>query len=137
MCVNGKLSFDGAYSLEEGILRNGSLRNVKVSVNGELPVNWQAVGENLHAKLTEKGVVSAIHPNTFSKVKGSQVTCLNRMLSKTRLVQQNVTLNVWGELSGEGSKAVCELLLHTPVSHLTLNIHGKLTDEILRKNPLQ
>ena len=133
LCVNGKLSFDGAYSLEEGILRNGSLRNVKVSVNGELPVNWQAVGENLHGKLAEKGVVSAIFPNIFSKVKGSQVTRLNRMLfSKTHFVQQNVTLNVWGELSGDGSKAVFEVLLNTPVSHLTLNIHGQLTDEILR-----
>ena len=133
LCVKGELSFDGACSLEEGILRNGSLRNVKISVNGELPVNWQAVGENLHAKLAEKGVVSSIYPNTFSKVKGSQVTSLDRMLlSKTHLVQQNVTLNVWGDLSGDGSKAMCEFLLHTPVSHLTLNIHGQLTDEILR-----
>ena len=133
LCVNGKLSFDGACSLEEGILRNRSLINVKVSVNGELPVNWQGVGENLHAKLAKKGVVSSIYSNTFSKVKGSQVTILNRMLlSKTHFVQQNVTLNVWGELSGDGSKAMCEVLLHTLVSHLTLNIHGQLTDEILR-----
>ena len=133
LCVNGELSFDGACSLEGGILRNGSLRNVKVSVNGELPVNWQAVGENLHAKLAEKGVVSSIYPNIFSKVKGSQVRRLNRMLlSKTHLVQRNVTLNIWGELSGDASKAVCEVLLNTPVSHLTLNIHGQLTDEILR-----
>ena len=133
LCVSGELSFDGACSLEEGILRNGSLRNVKVSVNGELPVNWQAVGENLYAKLAKKGVVSSIYPNTFSIVKGSQVTSLNPMLlSKTHLVQQNVTLNVWGDLSGDGSKAVCEILLHTPVSHLTFNMHGQLTDEILR-----
>ena len=132
LCVNGNLSFDGAYLLEEGILSNGSLTNLKISVNGELPVNWQGVGENLHAKLAEKGVVSSIYPNTFSKVKGSQVTSLNRMLlSETDLVQQNVTLNVWGDLSGDASKALCEVLLHTPVSHLTLNIHGQLTDEIL------
>ena len=133
LCVNGKLSFDGACSLEEGILRNGSLRNVKISVNGKLPVNWQGVGENLHAKLAKKGVVSSIYPNIFSKVKGSQVRRLNRMLlSKTHLVQRNVTLDIWGELRGDASKAVCEVLLHTPVSHLTLNIHGQLTDEILR-----
>ena len=133
LCVNGKLSFDGAYSLEVGLLRNGSLTNVKVSVNGELPVNWQAIGENLHAKLAEKGVVSSIYPNTFSIVEGSQVTCLNRvLLPKTDLMKQNVTLNVWGELSGDASVAVCEVLWHTPVSHLTLNIHGQLTDEILR-----
>ena len=133
LCANGKLSFNGAYSFEEGILSNDSLRNVKISVNGELPVNWQAVGENLHAKLAKKGVVSSIYPNTFSKVKASQVTGLNRMLlSKTHLVKQNVTLNVWGELSGDGSKALSEVLLNTLVSHLTLNIHGQLTDEILR-----
>ncbi|XP_067017535.1 uncharacterized protein [Acropora muricata] len=133
LCVKGNLSFDGAYLLEKGILSNGSLTNLKISVNGELPVNWQGVGANLHAKLAEKGVVSSIYPNTFSKVKGSQVTSLNRMLlSKTHLVQQNVTLNVWGDLSGDGSKAVSEVLLHTPVSHLTLNIHGQLTDAILR-----
>ena len=133
LCVNGKLSFDGACSLEEGILRNGSLRNVKISVNGELPVNWQGVGENIHAKLAKKEVVSSIYPNIFSKVKGSRLTHLNRMLlSETHFVQQNVTLNVWGDLSGDGSKALCEFLLRHRVSHLTLNIHGQLTDEILR-----
>ena len=131
LCVNGNLSFDGAYLLEEGILSNGSLTNLKISVNGELPVNWQGVGENLHAKLAKKGVVSSIYPNTFSIVKGSQVTSLNCMLlPKTYLTQQNLTLNVWGELSGDASKAV--VLFNCPVSHLTLNIHGQLTDEILR-----
>ncbi|XP_044166822.1 uncharacterized protein LOC122950876 [Acropora millepora] len=132
LCVNGKLSFDGAYSLQEAILRNGSLKNVKVCVNGELPINWQAVEKNLHAELAEKGVVSRIYPNTVSNVKDSQVTCLNRILSKSHLVQQNLTLNVWGELRGDASKAVCEVLFHCPVSQLTLNIHGQLTDEILR-----
>ena len=133
LCVNGNLSFDGAYLLEEGILSNGSLTNLKISVNGELPLNWQGVGENLHAKLAKKGVVSSIYPNNFSIVKGSQVTSLNRvLLPKTDLMQQNLTLNVWGELSGDASKAVCEVLFNCPVSHLTLNIHGQLTDEILR-----
>ena len=130
LCVKGRLSFDGAYSLEKGILRNNSLRNVNLSVQGELPVNWQAVGESLHAKLAEKGVVSAVYPNTFSKVEGIDMIRLNRFV-KTDFVQQNVTLNVWGELSGDGSKAVCKVLLHTPMSDLTLNIHGQLTGEIL------
>ena len=62
-------------------------------------------------------------------MKDSQVTHLNRFLSKTDFKQQTVTLNVWGELSGDGCKAGCEVLLHTQVSHLTLNIHGQL-DEI-------
>ena len=131
-CVNGNFSFRGAYLLEEGILRNRSLRNIKVSVNGEPPENWQAVAKNLRAQFSEKAIVSEIHPNTFSKVKDSQVTHLNRFLSKIDLKQQTATLNVWGELSGDGCKAVCEVLLNTPVSHLTLNIHGQLTNEMLR-----
>ena len=132
LCVNGNFSFHGAYLLEKGILRNRSLKNVKVSVNGEPPENWQAVAKNLRAQFAEKAIVSAIYPNTFSKVKDSQVTHLNRLLSKTDLKQQTVTLNVWGELSSDGCKAVCEVLLHSLASHLTLNIHGQLTDEILR-----
>ena len=130
--VNGNFSFYGAYLLEKGILRNRSLTNVKVSLIGEPPKNWQAVVKNLRAQFAEKAIVSAIYPNTLSKVKDSQVTHLNRFLSKTHLKQQPVTLNVWGQLSGGGCKAVCVVLLHSPVSHLTLNIHGQLTDEILR-----
>ena len=132
LCVNGKLSFHGAYLLQKGILRNESLTNVKVTVNGELPENWQAVAKNLRTRFVEKVIVSTIYPNTFSKVKDSQVTHLNLFLSKTDLKQQTVTLNVWGELSGGSSRAVCKVLLHAPVSHLTVNIHGRLTDDILR-----
>ncbi|XP_067018453.1 uncharacterized protein [Acropora muricata] len=132
LCVNGSFSVRGAYLLEKGILRNRSLTNVKVSVNGEPPENWQVVAKNLRAQFSEKAIVSEIYPNTFSKVKDSQVTHLNRLLSNTDLKQPTVTLNLWGELSGDVCKALCEVLLHTPVSHLTLNIHGQLTDEILR-----
>ncbi|XP_067018457.1 uncharacterized protein [Acropora muricata] len=131
LCVNGNFSFRGAYLLEEGIKRNRSLTNVKISVNGEPPENWQVFAKNLRAQFAEKAIVSEIHPNTFSKVKESQVTHLNRLLS-TDLKQQTATLNVWGELSGDSFKAVCEVLLHAPVSHLTLNVHGQLTNEILR-----
>ena len=132
LCVNGNFSFHEAYLLEQGILRNRSLKKIKISVNGELPENWQAVSKNLRAQFAERAIVSEIYPNIFKKVKDSQVTHLNRFLSKTDLKQQTVTLNVWGELSGEGCKAVCEILLSIPVSHLTLNIHGELTDEMLR-----
>ena len=132
LCVIGHFSFRGASLLQQGILKNRSLTSIKVSVNGEPPENWQAVAKNLRAQFAEKAIVSEIYPNTFSKVKDSQVTHLNRFLSKTDLKQQTATLNVWGELSGDGCKAVCEVLLHTPLSHLTLNIHGELTNEVLR-----
>ncbi|XP_044164938.1 uncharacterized protein LOC114949280 isoform X1 [Acropora millepora] len=132
LCVNGNFSFRGGSLLQQGILRNTSLTSINVSVNGEPPENWHSVSKNLRAQFAEKAIVSEIYPNTFSKVKDSQLTHLNRFLSKTDLKQQTVTLNVWGELSGDGCKAVCEVLLHTPLSHLTLNIHGELTNEVLR-----
>ena len=132
LCVNGNFSSRGASLLRQGILRNRSLKGIKVSVNGEPPENWLAVAKNLRAQIAENTIVSVIYPNTFSKVKDSQVTHLNRFLSKTDLKQQTATLNVWGELSADGCKAVCEVLLHTPVSHLTLNMHGQLTNEMLR-----
>ena len=132
LCVNGNFSFRGGSLLQQGILRNRSLTSINVSVNGEPPENWHSVSKNLRAQFAEKAIVSEIYPNTFSKVKDSQLTHLNRLLSKTDLKQQTVTLNVWGELSGDGCKAVCEVLLHTPLSHLTLNIHGELTNEVLR-----
>ena len=132
LCVNGNFSFRGASLLQQGILRNRSLTSINVSVNGEPPEKWHSVSKNLRAQFAEKAIVSEIYPNTFSKVKDSQLTQLNRLLSKTDLKQQTVTLNVWGELSGDGCKAVCEVLLHTPLSHLTLNIHGELTNEVLR-----
>ncbi|XP_015748793.1 PREDICTED: uncharacterized protein LOC107328588 [Acropora digitifera] len=132
LCVIGNFSFRGASLLQQGILRNRSLTSIKVSVNGEPPENWQAVAKNLRAQFAEKAIVSEIYPNTFSKVKDSQVTHLNRFLSKTDLKQQTATVNVWGELSGDGCKALCEVLLHTPVSHQTLNMHGQLTNEMLR-----
>ena len=132
LCLNGNFSSRGASLLRQGILRNRSLTSIKVSVNGEPPENWQAVAKNLRAQFAEKAIVSEIYPNTFSKVKDSQLTHLNRFLSETDLKQQTATLNVWGELSGDGCKALCEVLLHTPVSHLTLNTHGQLTDQILR-----
>ena len=132
LCLNGNFSSRGASLLRQGILRNRSLTSIKVSVNGEPPENWQAVAKNLRAQFAEKAIVSEIYPNTFSKVKDSQLTHLNRFLSETDLKQQTATLNVWGELSGDGCKALFEVLLHAPVSHLMLNIHGQLTDQILR-----
>ena len=45
--------------------------------------------------------------------------------------QVTTVLNVWGELGGDGAEALFEGLLRSPVPHLTLEIHGKLTDDIL------
>ena len=133
LCVNGKLSLYGANLIERGIVENNSLTKLNVSLRGEVPDNWQAVGRSIHSRLGRETSASiALYPNTFGKVTAAQVSqCCPFEMIGGLLAQQNVTLNVWGELGGDGAKALLEGLLCSPVSHLTLDIHGKLTDDIL------
>ena len=131
--VNGKLSFCCANLIERGIIKNNSLSDLLVSLHGELPDNWQAIVENLNVRLAEKSTVNfAIYPNTFSQVTASQVTHFRPYLIEDKeLVQQSVTLNVWSELTVDGAEALYNVLPCTWACHLTLNIHGKLTDDFL------
>ncbi|XP_068751416.1 uncharacterized protein [Montipora capricornis] len=132
LCVNGKLSLYGANLIERGIVKNNSLTKLIVSLRGEVPDNWQAVGRNIRSK-REISTSIALYPNTVCKVTAAQVTqCLIPFeITDGLLAQQNVTLNVWGELGGDGAEALFEGLSRKHVSHLTLDIHGKLTDDIL------
>ena len=134
VCVNGKLSLYGANLIERGIVENNSLIKLIVSLRGEVPDNWQAVGRNIRSQLGRETSTSfALYPNTVCKVTAAQVTqCLIPFeITDGLLAQQNVTLNVWGELGGDGAEALFEGLSRKQVSHLTLDIHGKLTDDIL------
>ena len=132
LCVNGKLSLFGANFIERGIVENNFLSKLNVSLRGEVPDNWLAVGRNLHSRLGEKTASFALFPNTFGIVTASPVTqCCAFETKDGLLVEQNVTLIVWGELGGDGAEGLFEALSHSPVSHLTLDIHGKLTDGIL------
>ncbi|XP_068751378.1 uncharacterized protein [Montipora capricornis] len=133
VCVDGKLSLYGANLIERGIVENNSLTKLIVSLRGEVPDNWQAVGRNIHSRLGRETSASfALYPNTFDKVTAAQVTqCCTFEITDGLLAQQNVTLNVWGELGGDGAEALFEGLSRKHVSHLTLDIHGKLTDGIL------
>ena len=131
--VNGKLSFCGASLIERGIVKNNSLSNLAVSLHGELPDHWQAIVENLNVRLTEKSTVTfEIYPNTVSKVTATQLTdFLPCVIRYGFFKQESVTLNVWGELTVDGAEAIYSMLPCTLVCHLTLNIHGKLTDDFL------
>ncbi|XP_068687967.1 uncharacterized protein [Montipora foliosa] len=132
LCVCGKLSLHGARLIERGIVGNNSRTKFIVSLRGEVPDNWPAVGNNLHSRFGQKTpALITIHPNTFSKVTASQVADFRPfgIMGGSR-VRQNVTLNVWGELGDDGTEALLENLLCSPLSHLTLDIHGKLTNDI-------
>ena len=132
--VNGKLSFCCANLIERGIVINNSLSNLVFSLHGERPDNWQAIVENLNGRLAEKSTVTfKICPNTFSQVTASQVRHFRPcVINYGFFEQESVTLNVWGELTVDGAEALYNVLPCPLVCHLTLNIHGKLTDDFLR-----
>ena len=129
--VNGKLSFCCANLIEQGIVKNNTLRKLVVALHGELPDNWRAIAENLNVQLPEKSIVSfEIYPNIFSPaIKLTDVRPGVRNYGFFK--QESVTLNVWGELTVDGAKALYNLLPCTWGCHLTFNIHGKLTDDFL------
>ena len=131
--VNGKLSFCCADLIERGIVKNNSLSNLVFSVWGERPDNWQAIVENLNVQLAEKSSVTfEIYPNTFSPVTATQLPDVLPCVAIYGVFERrSVTLNVWGELSVDGAEGLYNVLPCTSVCHLTLNIHGKLTDDFL------
>ena len=142
--VNGKLSFCCANLIEQGIVKNNSLSNLVVSLHRELPDNWQAIVENLNVRLAEKStVIFEVYPNTVSQFTATPLTDF-RPFESSFFEQKSVTLNVWGELTVDGSEALYNVLPCTWVCHLTLNIHGKLNDDFLhctathvdKQNPL-
>ena len=133
VCVDGKLSLRGANFIERGIVGNNFRSKLIIYLRGEVPDNWQTVGKNLHSRFGQKAsALFTIYPNTFSKLTASRVTRFCPFGRKDGLlVKQNVTLNIWGQLDGDGAEALDESVLYSPLSHLTLDIHGKLTKDIL------
>ena len=126
------LSFCCANLIERGIVKNNSLSNFECRLRGELPDNWQAIVENLNAQLAEKSsVIFEVYPNSFSPVTAIQL----RDVSPYRIdygplePEESVTLNVWGELTVDCAEALYDVLSFD--CHMTLNIHGKLTDDFL------
>ena len=131
--VKGKLSFCCANLIERGVVRNNSLSKLVVSLDREFPDNWQIV-ENLNERLTEKSTVTLeIYPNTFRQVTAHDFrdVCADCLKMYGLFEQKSVTLNVWGELTVDGAEAIYSMLPCRWVCHLTLNIHGKLTDDFL------
>ena len=126
LIVYGKVSYSGATSLERGILENSALNSLEMKVFGDLPDNWVIVAEKvLEAKNTKMSV--AFYPNSSGTISKAQVTrlCLGFEL-------QSLTLNLWGELSCSGAETLCNRLITLSMSCVTLNIHGKVTDNVTK-----
>ena len=130
LCVEGRLSIRGANLIERGLMENCSLNDFRIAMFGELPDIWQAVVENLQA--AKKPQVSCcFYPDISCQVTTDQVAhFLPVVVRKGLLPEHHLTINLWGQLSCEGAESLCETLISAPLSHLTLNVHGKLTESI-------
>ncbi|XP_015750119.1 PREDICTED: uncharacterized protein LOC107329977 [Acropora digitifera] len=131
--VIGKLSFCCANLIERGIVKNNSLSNLVVSLHREVPDNWQAIVANLNVRLAEKTITSfEITPNALSPVTATQLTDVRPCVINYGFFKRlSVTQEVWGELTVDGAEALYNVLPCPWLYHLTLNIHGKLTDDFL------
>ena len=133
LSIFGKLSFCCGNLIERGIVRNNSLTNLVISLSGKLPDNWQVIVENLNKQFAEKSTVTfEIYPNTLNPVTATHLTDFRPCVIKYGFFERkSVTLNVWGELTVDSAETLYNLLPCTWVCHLTLNIHGKFTDDFL------
>ena len=125
--VNGKLSLSCANVLQSGLLENRSLNDLVLNVRGEIPDNWQSVVENLRS--VKKGSVSCtFHPDPGSCVTCNQLARFHPAVVERGLeTKQHFTVVLWGELKCGGAEDLCKILVHVPLTSLTLKVHGKLS----------
>ena len=125
--VDGNLSLSGMNALQNSLLENRSLSDLVLTLRGEIPDNWQSVVEKLRS--VKKGSLNC----TFDPDPGSSVTCNQVAHFRPGVVErgletkQHLTVVLWGELKCGGAEDLCEILVHVPLTSLTLKVHGKLS----------
>ena len=125
--VDGNLSLSGVNALQNSLLENRSLSDLALTLHGEIPDNWQSVVEKLRS--VKKRSLNC----TFDPDPGSRVTCNQVVHFRPAVVErgletkQHFTVVLWGELKCGGAEDLCKILVHVPLTSLTLKVHGKLS----------
>ena len=132
LLILGNLSYSGAISLEKACFQNQSLKTMEVIVRGEVPENWSTVV----CRLMPSGAASLscdFQPSICHKVTEAQINLLNGHIfpSGRFLSGQSLTLTLWGGLTSSGAKALGNVIRSSQISSLTLNVHGKLDDDVV------
>ena len=80
----------------------------------------------------KKGSVNCtFHPDPGSSVTCNRVAHFRPAVVESGLVtKQHFTVVLWGELKCDGAEDLCEILVHVPLTSLTLKVHGKLSDGV-------
>ena len=128
--VDGNLSLTGVTALQNSLLENRSISDLVLTLRGEIPDNWQSVVEKLRS--VKKGSVNCtFYPDPGSSVTSNQVVRFRPAVVERGLeTKQHFTVVLWGELKCSGAEALCEVLVHVPLTSLTLKVHGKLSDGV-------
>ena len=130
LTICGNLSPSSVDFLESSLIENRSLNDVKVSVFGDVPYNWQSVVTNL--RWAKKAPVTVVfHPDPYGRVTDSHVVPFcSDVAEKESETKQHLTVVLWGELSSDGAEALCGELVRGSPTSLTLKVHGKITVDI-------
>ena len=128
--VDGNLCHSGVSALQNSLLENRSLNDLRLTLHGEIPDNWQSVVENLRS--AKKGSVNCtFHPDPGNCITCNQVAHFHPTVVKRGLeTKQHFTVVLWGELKCDGAEDLCEVLVRVPLTSLTLKVHGKLSDGV-------
>ena len=125
--VDGNLCHSGVSALQNSLLENRSLNDLRLTLYGEIPDNWQSVVENLRS--VKKGSVNCtFHPDPGNSITCNQMVHFRPTFVKRRLeTKQYFTVVLWGELKCDGAEDLFEVLARVPLTSLTLKVHGKLS----------
>ena len=130
--IDGNLNRFGADSLKRGFLENCSLNNLRVSVYGKVPSNWQSFAENIRLA-KQVSVTIDFYPDSCSRITHNQLAhfCPGPdLVEKGLQTKQHLTVVLWGELSCDGAEALSEVLVRAPLTSLALKMHGRVTDNV-------
>ena len=127
--VNGNLSNFAVNVLEKGLLENHTLKDLKMTVRGRVPDNWQALPERV--RLGNNALVTlSVYPGSCRRITHNQLAYFcpgPDVVEKGFQTKQHLTVVHWGELSCDAGEALFEALVLSPLTSLTLKVHGKLT----------
>ena len=127
--IDGNLSHFAANVLEKGLLENRTLKDLKMSVRGRVPDNWQALTERV--RLGNKALLTlSVYPGSCRRITHNQLAYFcpgPDVVEKGLQTKQHLTVVLWGELSCDGAEALFEALVLSPLTSLTLKVHGKFT----------
>ena len=129
--VHGSLSIYVVDLFAKGVQKNRTLHSLAFKVFGDVPDHLIALVGKIRVSAADKSWKSLVlHPNVQGKFADVSASLLTP-ISNDNILQKTLAINIWGELSTYNTEAIGgHLLKISPLSSLTLNVHGKVSDGV-------